>query len=30
MGQIGWYIVVYIAGALTGGFVWSKINKNLK
>lgn len=30
MPQIGWYIVIYVAGALTGGYVWSKIAKNLK
>lgn len=30
MPQIAWYIVIYIAGALTGGYVWSKISKNLK
>lgn len=30
MNIIAWLVIVYIAGALTGGYVWSQISKNLK
>lgn len=25
-----WSVIIYIAGALTGAYVWGKIKKNLK
>jgi len=30
MGILPVLIIVYIAGALTGGYVWGKVSKNLK